>query len=126
MIGRIALASLAALALAGPAHAVTEESFALRTGADLLALCAAPPGDRLHAAAIHACHAYALGAFHYYETWAAGHPALAYVCVAEPRPSRDRLTAEFVTWGRANPQLMAERPVDVLFRFLSQRFPCQR
>jgi len=45
-------------ALAAPAPAITAEEFRLRSGGDVVALCATPAADPLYAAAVHMCHGF--------------------------------------------------------------------
>lgn len=48
---------------AAPAAAITGEEFRLRSGADIVALCAAPAADPLYTAAVHMCHGFGAGTF---------------------------------------------------------------
>jgi len=123
---RCLMVAAMAAAVAGPVAAATPENFELRNAADLLELCATPPGDGLYQAAIHACHGFGQGAWQYHLASTAANPAHAYVCIPEPRPTRDQVTAQLVVWGRAHPQYAADPAVEVLFRFFAERFPCKR
>jgi hypothetical protein len=31
----------------------------------------------------------------------------------------------FIAWAREHPEYMGERPVDSLFRFLAEKYPCR-
>lgn len=111
----------------GPAAAqqpLTAEHFQVRTTADLLTLCAPAQNDPLAVQAIHFCHGYLIGAIHYY--LASDDAAARRVCLPQPPPSRDAGVAQFVSWARANPQYLQERPVETEFRFLETTWPCRR
>jgi hypothetical protein len=49
-----------------------------------------------------------------------------FVCPPELPPSRVEILSMFVAWPQAHPQAMGERPVDSLFRFLAEKWPCRR
>ena len=117
------------LIAAGPAVAqpsLTAENFQVRTTGDLLTLCAPAPNDPLAVQAIHFCHGYLVGAFAYYSASVAGREDAKRVCLPQPPPSRDAGIARFVSWARANPQYLQERPVETEFRFLETTWPCRR
>jgi hypothetical protein len=82
--------------------------------------------DPLYAAAMGFCHGYAVGAYHYYLAEMAGPQAKPFVCPPEPTPSRSEILTMFVAWAQEHPQYMGERPVDSLFRFLADKWPCRR
>jgi hypothetical protein len=47
-------------------------------------------------------------------------------CMPNPPPTRNEALSEFVQWARASPDRMAATSADGLFRFLSERYPCQQ
>jgi hypothetical protein len=104
--------------------AASRESFQVSTTADLLALCEAAPGQENYVAAIHFCEGFASGAYQYYLALAARDPSERYVCLPDPTPSRDKIKADFVSWTKANPSALGDRPVDSIFRYLGQAYPC--
>ena len=104
----------------------TRDEFLVRTTQDYVAICSTSPHDPLYAAAIGFCHGYAVGAYHYYLAEVAGPKGTPLVCPPEPPPSRAEILPMFVAWAQANPQYMGERPVDSLFRFLAEKWPCRR
>jgi hypothetical protein len=120
LIGAAILAVLPA-----QAGAVTQDNFLARTTRDLVALCSAAPDDPLREAAIHFCHGYVVGAFHYYRATEASLGAAHTVCLPNPPPSRDQGIQNFVAWANQNPQYMSELPVDTVFRFAAMRWPCR-
>ena len=104
----------------------TRDEFLVRTTQDYVAICSTSPHDPLYAAAMGFCHGFAVGAYHYYLAEASGPKGTPLVCPPEPPPSRTEILSMFVTWARANPQTMGERPVDSFFRFLAEKWPCGR
>ena len=124
-----AVLTVAAGTSAGQAAAqqpLAAENFQARTTGDLLTLCAPAPNDPLAVQAIHFCHGYLVGAFAYYSASVAGRDDAKRVCLPQPPPSRDAGVAHFVSWARANPQYLQERPVETEFRFLETTWPCRR
>ena len=107
------------------AVAVTEEDFEVHTARQYIRLCTVSPDDPYYQKAIHFCHGYFEGAYQYYEAMTSGPKAIKFVCVPDPLPSRNDAIAWFIEWVNANPQHMDERPVEVQFRFLMEKFPCK-
>jgi hypothetical protein len=104
----------------------TREEFLVRTTQDYVRICSTNPSDSLYAAAMGFCHGFAVGAYQYYQAQAAGPQGTPLVCPPEPPPSRTEILSMFVAWAGEHPQYMGERPVDSLFRFLSEKWPCRR
>ncbi len=117
-------AAMALIAWGTPSHAVEPDNFRLNSTGDLVALCSADPAGPDYVAAIHFCHGFASGAYQYYSMLAAAMPSARYVCVPDPPPSRSEAIAGFVEWARRNPGNTADKPVDSIFRYLSERYPC--
>jgi Rap1a immunity proteins len=105
--------------------AQTRDEFLVRYTQDYVRVCSTSPNDPLYAAAMGFCHGYAVGAYHYYQTQTAGAQGKPFVCPPEPPPSRSDALAMFMAWAREHPQYMGERPVDSLFRFLAEKYPCR-
>jgi Ssp1 endopeptidase immunity protein Rap1a len=123
---RLLALALPALTLAplGVARAgVTEANFQMRTAADLVTLCAAAPDDPLATAAVNFCHGFAVSV---YQTLSEEQAATRqkFFCASQPPPSRNQAIASFVSWARANPSAMSERPADAIADYLTTRFPC--
>ena len=106
--------------------AVTDDDFTAKTTANLLNLCTVRPDDPRAKEAIHMCHGYLLGAFHYHEAESAGDPSKRLVCLPEKRPGRNEAVAMFVDWAKARPQYLKELPVETEFRFLAEKWPCKK
>jgi hypothetical protein len=105
---------------------VTRDEFLVRTTQDYVGLCSTSPNDPMYAAATGFCHGYGVGAYHYYQAATAGPEAKPFICAPEPTPPRAEIVQMFLAWAREHPEYMGERPVDSLFRFLGEKFPCRR
>jgi hypothetical protein len=114
------------LILPGMAGAVSQNDFEVRTTEDLLNLCTASPGDPLYHQAVNFCHGYLVGAYKYYEAEHSGPNAPKFVCFSDPPPSRSNAIAMFIEWAKAHPQYWKEAPVETEFRFLMEKWPCNR
>jgi hypothetical protein len=105
--------------------AVTEADFEAKTTQNLLNLCTAPPNDPRYREAIHFCHGYLIGAYHYHVAETDGEGSKPLVCFPTPPPSRNEALRMFITWAQAHPQYLNERPVETEFRFLTEQWPCR-
>ena len=122
--------------LAVQAQAATRDNFLARDTQDIIALCSVTPGDSLFTEAIHFCHGYLVGAFHYQKLFYSRPGFTPLVCVPQPNPSptetmtehigvsRTQIIAEYVQWAKNNPEYLKEPIVDTLMKFLIERFPC--
>jgi Rap1a immunity proteins len=111
--------------LANSQTAPTEQTFTVKTTSALADLCANTSGSDvlMTTAAQNFCHGYLLGAYQVLEqvNAARGKPAF---CIPSPSPSRNQAIIDFVSWTRANPSEGSRPPVDGVYEFLTQRFPC--
>ena len=113
------------LADAGSAAAITSDEFLLRSGADVVALCATPASDPLYTAAVHMCHGFGAGI---YQTMTAlmRHDKIAsVVCPPNPVPTRNETVERFVSWAKRNPQQLPQPAAETVARFFMSEFPCQ-
>ena len=118
---------LFALFVTGAAKAnVTDEDFVAQKTQNLINLCTTSPQDPLYREAIHFCHGYLVGAYHYYQAQTADKPELKMFCPPEPKPSRNETIAMFISWAQKHPQYMNETPVETEFRFLAEKWPCKK
>lgn len=113
-----------ALAFATSSRATTEEQFRLRTGADLVALCSTRADDPLYGAAIHMCHGFGAGTYQTIQAMTRHEKLEPLFCPPDPPVLRNEAVQMFVEWAKQNPQHMGEPPVEVVGRFLIQKFPC--
>ena len=103
---------------------VMQEDFKVDTTEQLINLCTAAPDDPFFNQAMNFCHGYAQGAYDYYEAAHGGAKGPKMVCFSEPPPSRNEAINMFISWAKANPQYNQKLPVNTLFRFLTQKWPC--
>jgi len=117
-----------AILMVGPCLAgeVSVEDFQVKTTEDLVDLCTVSNNEPLASQAIHFCHGYLVGAYHYYEASVKGPNGRPLVCPPDPRPSRNETIAMFVQWVKDHPQYRNELPVETEFRFLIEKWPCER
>jgi len=120
----VPLSAMLALVGVSQSRAATPDNFRVNSTGDLVALCSADRSAPEYMAAIHFCHGFASGAYQYYQMVAAAVPSARFVCAPDPPPSRTEAIAGFVDWARRNPGAESEKPVDSLFRYLNERYPC--
>jgi hypothetical protein len=118
-------AGLVLLAPCAP-HAATEANFGAATTADLVNLCTAAPDNAIGTAAVNFCEGFAQGAVLVEMQNMAAFRGPKLFCMPNPPPTRNEALGEFVQWARASPDRMAATSTDGLFRFLSERYPCQQ
>jgi Rap1a immunity proteins len=106
--------------------AVTKEDFMVKTTRNLINLCTVSPQDKYYVEAIHFCHGYWVGAYHYFLAESSNDPNKSWVCFTEPEPSRNEAIALFIAWSKTHPQFMTEIPVETEFRFLAEKWPCKK
>jgi hypothetical protein len=126
LFGGLLIGALCVALMNAPAKAATTEDFQVRTTSEYVALCSADPGQANYVAAIHFCQGFASGAYQYYISLAAHSPNDRFVCLPDPPPSRDTALAAFVSWVNANPSAANDPPVDSMFHFLAETYPCAK
>ena len=116
---------LAATLLAtGPAIAVDSSDFQLRDAGDLVRACSVKPDHALHANAMGFCHGLLVGAYRYYESTVKAEDR--FICPPSATPTRAKVMNDFVAWAASRPQYMKDPPVDTLFRYLAETYPCRK
>jgi hypothetical protein len=118
----VTVTSVRAQTMANP----SEANFQVTTTGDLVRLCEAAPTDPTGIAALHFCHGFAVGAYQYHQIAAAAEKKPPLFCEPTPRPSRNEAVTGFVSWATQNPAAMNTPPVEGIFRYLAQRYPCRR
>jgi hypothetical protein len=113
---------VAALMTSGAAVAADSSTFQLRDADDLVRACSVPADDPLYANATGFCHGVLTGAYRYYESTVRAESR--FVCSPNPTPTRAKVMNDFVAWAKAHPQHMKDPPVDTLFRYLAETYPC--
>src|SRR5262245_35988870 len=120
------LCLVAIVLVPGLVGAVTEVDFEVKTTQNLLNLCTASPNDPRYRDAIHFCHVYLVVDYHYHVAESAGEGGKRLVCLPTPPPSRNEALRMFIDWAQAHPQYLNELPVETEFRFLTEKWPCQK
>jgi hypothetical protein len=122
------ICALFAMVLLIPAltSATQEKVFIVGSTADIIDLCTTAPDDPLYTAAIHFCQGYLVGAYAYYNAANSGPEGDRLVCLPDPAPSRNAVADMYVKWAKAHPERMKEAPVDSLFMFLTEQWPCKK
>jgi hypothetical protein len=115
---------VAALLTSGAAFAADSSTFQLRDADDLVRACSVPADHPLHANATGFCHGVLTGAYRYYESTVAAPNR--FVCPPSPQPTRATVMNGFVAWVKANSKYMKEPPIDTLFRYLVETYPCRK
>ena len=115
------VADVSAQTVASP----SETAFLVTTTGDLVRLCEAEPTDATGIAALHFCHGFAVGAYQYHQIAAAAENKPPLFCEPNPRPTRNEAIAGFVSWAKQNAKAMETPPVEGIFRYLAQRYPCR-
>jgi hypothetical protein len=106
------------------AVAADSNTFQLRDAGDLVRVCSVPADDTHHANAMGFCHGILVGAYRYYDSVTP--TAKRFVCAPNPIPTRNKVMTDFVAWGNSHPGNMKDPPIDTLFRYLEQTYPCKK
>jgi hypothetical protein len=123
-VAGLAAMTVAAVGAPNPSDP-SETNFRVATTRDLIQLCEAAPTDPTGIAALHFCHGFAVGAYQYHQIAAAAEKKPPLFCEPNPKPSRNAVIADFVYWAAQNPKAMDTPPVEGMFRYLAQRYPCR-
>ncbi len=113
-----------ALLASGAAVAADSSTFQLRNTGDLVVACSVPPDHALHANATGFCHGLLVGAYTYYNSTVSAENR--FICTPNPVPTRAKVMGDFVAWAKSRPQYVNEPPVDTLFRYLAETYPCKK
>jgi hypothetical protein len=114
----------AALMASGAAIPADSSTFELRDAGDLVRACSVPAKHVLYRNAIGFCHGVLTGAYRYYQATVT--PENRFVCTPNPVPTRAKVMDDFVAWSKKHPQYMKEPPIDTLFMYLEETFPCKK
>ena len=106
--------------------AASLEDFKVKTTQNLVNLCSVPSSDPLAPEAIHFCEGYCVGAYHYYLAANAGPDGNKWVCLPDPVPSRISIISHFIEWTEVHPEYANDNPVESIFRFLIEKYPCNK
>lgn len=117
---------LAGIYLPVLATAATEADFKMKTTKNLVNLCSSSPGDPRYEEAIHFCHGYLLGAYHYHFAENEGPDGNLLVCFPNPAPTRNEAITKIIAWIQQHPEYNQELPVETEFRALNALWPCKK
>ena len=131
MLGRrLGFAVLASfLSASGPAAAVTQDNFKLRTGTDIVELCSAPVDDPLFVAAIHMCHGFGVSSYQTLVAISTHEKIGGFFCPPEEQPvTRNQAVADFLVWAKQpqNATYLNDSPAALLGRYLLTKYSCPR
>ncbi|MBK6336388.1 MAG: hypothetical protein IPF60_11685 [Betaproteobacteria bacterium] len=113
-----------ALLASGIAVAADSSTFQLRNADDLVVACSVPQDHALYANATGFCHGLLVGAYSYYNATVSAENR--FICTPTPVPTRAKVMNEFVAWAKSRPQYMNDPPLDALFRYLAETYPCRK
>ena len=119
------LIAIMILGYAAPAPAITAEQFRLRSGADVVALCATAATDPLYTAAVHMCHGFGAGTYQTIMAFTRHEKLTPLICPPEPPPSRNEVVGRFLEWAKRSPERLTEPAAEVLGRFFITEYPCR-
>jgi hypothetical protein len=124
----VAAALVLALAAVAPAEAADDEGFALddfqvETAQNLLDICTLDRSHPNYWEAKAFCYGYFQGGADFHQALASGPNFQPIVCPTDDVTVRDAVDA-FVAYARAHPESLSERPMDVVFRAVSEKWPC--
>jgi len=114
----------AALLTSGAAIAADSNNFRLRDTNDLVVACSVPVDHALYANATGFCHGVLVGAYTYFNSTVTAENR--FICPPNPVPTRSKVMNDFVAWAKARPQVMKDPPLDTLFRYLEEAYPCRK
>jgi hypothetical protein len=114
-MGRFCALILGFLSFAIAGTAVEAENFVVDSAGDLAALCSAAPDDPLQQQALHFCHGFVVGAYHYHLKSTGGPAGSGFVCPPDSAPSREAAIGAFVGWLGDHPSQQNEDAVDALY-----------
>ncbi len=117
LFGIATMPTMGAESLAGGTAIETAEEFAT--------LCVTPAEDLKADAHRGFCYGYLSGAHSVYQS-IHGPRIRKAVCIPIPRPTRAQAAEGFVVWLKAHPQYVKESPIDALYRFAEQTWPCPK
>jgi hypothetical protein len=119
----------AVLLAAGSAGAVTQDSFKLRTGVDIVELCSVGVDDPLFVAAIHMCHGFGVSSYQTLVAINAHEKIGGFFCPPSEVPlTRNQAVADFLDWARQpqNSSHLNDSPAALIGRFLLTKYPCPK
>ncbi len=126
---RLPFLVVAGLAVLSSAPAPAQDGFSLDdfkvdTGQNLLDICTLEEGHPSHWEAQAFCFGYFQGGADFHHALVSGPERSPMVCPPAGVTIRDAV-AVFVDYARGHPERLAEPPMDVVFRAVTEEWPCQ-
>ena len=103
----------------------TVADFRLHTAQELVDVCTAKVGDEHYEMAIAFCYGFFEGAVHYDEAISGLEWYRDMIC-PPPEASRQQAVSVFIAYLRDHPDYASDQPVDVIFRSLVDKWPCEK
>ena len=122
---KFTLTACAVLA-SGSVSAATPSDFEVKNVTDLVAVCDTPASAPNYREAIHFCHGYVVGAYHYYEGLAASPAYQPLFCPDSTQQPREQFIREFIAWTKSHPEYNNDRAITILFKYMIDKWPCTR
>ena len=119
----VGLVSIAPLEAVDDEHGFGLDDFKLVTGQDLLDICTVAEDADSYWEAQAFCFGYFRGGADFHRALATGPRYEPIICPGTGTTIRDAVAA-FVDYGRAHPEQLTEPPMDVVFRAVTERWPC--
>lgn len=105
--------------------ATDEQDFYVKSTGNLVDLCSTKPSDPLYTAAMNFCEGFFVGAYQYHQLSVQAEGRHPLVCPPSPAPTRSESISRFVAWAGSHEAALSTQPVEGLFEFLAQTFPCR-
>jgi len=121
---KIAAALAAAAVWPVAAASVTLEDFSVKSGEDLVDLCAVEDGDPLYTEAMSFCFGFFSGAMHFHRELVRGPDVNPMLCPESP-VSREEAIAVFLSWAKDNPELLKDHAIQAAMRSAVEKWPCE-
>lgn len=121
----LSIVSTAAGAAEPSSEAAVNDALHLRTTLDLYTVCSVQPGQPLYERAVAFCIGFVTGVIQYNAAISKGPELKPLVCPGREL-ARFEVVKQFLAWAPANPQHMAEPPVDGLARSAVAAWPCPK
>lgn len=99
------------------------EDYTLKTAHDLADICTIDAGHPDHDIARSFCYGFFEGAIHY-DTALEGTPAYVDIVCSPEGTTRTEAVMVFAEFMQANPKYGSDKPIDAVFRGLSEKWPC--
>ncbi|GKS70431.1 hypothetical protein W03_24350 [Nitrosomonas sp. PY1] len=124
--------------LVASVQAATENNFMVKNTQDIVELCSVSQEDKLYTQAIHFCHGYLVGIYHYqnelYKSPGLSpivcipklyHPASVNSEAERIELSRNHIITGYIQWVKEHPDYLKESIVNSLMKYLVNNYSCK-